>query len=72
MELHSSKEKNCKDRKFKVGDHEGISKYSFAKGFSPNLSEEVFVIKKVKNTVPWTYINRLQLYKSESRFSKTV
>ena len=22
----------------------------------PNWSEEVFVIKKVKNTVPWTYI----------------
>ena len=22
----------------------------------PNWSEEVFVIKKVKNTVPWTYV----------------
>ena len=22
----------------------------------PNCSEEVFVIKKVKNTVPWTYV----------------
>ena len=27
----------------------------FAKGYVPNWSEEVFVIKKVKNTVPWTY-----------------
>ena len=28
----------------------------FAKGYKPNWSEEVFMIKKVKNTVPWTYI----------------
>ena len=44
--------------KFKVGDHVRISKYKniFAKGYTPNWSEEVFVIKKVKNTVPWTYI----------------
>ena len=28
----------------------------FAKGYAPNWSEEVFVIKKVKNTVPWTYV----------------
>ena len=35
-----------------------ISKYKniFAKGYTPNCSEEVFVIKKVKNTVPWTYV----------------
>ena len=26
------------------------------RGYTPNWSEEVFVIKKVKNTVPWTYI----------------
>ena len=33
------------------------SKYKniFAKGYTPNWSEELFVIKKVKNTVPWTY-----------------
>ena len=23
--------------------------------YNPNLSEEIFAIKKVKNTVPWTY-----------------
>ena len=36
----------------------GISKYKniFAKGYAPNWSEESFVIKKVKNTVPWTYV----------------
>ena len=27
-----------------------------AKGYTPNWSEEVFVIKKVKNTVPQTYV----------------
>ena len=57
------KEDSDKDPKFKVGDHVRISKYKniFAKGYTPNWSEEVFVIKKVKNTVPWTYvINDLQ------------
>ena len=44
--------------KFKVGNHARISKHknTFAKGYSANLSEEVFVIKKVKNTIPWTYV----------------
>ena len=47
-----------KDPKFKVGDHVGISKYKniFAKGYTPNWSEEVFVVSKIKNTVPWTYV----------------
>ena len=41
---------------FKIGDTIRISKYKsiFAKDYVPNRSEEVFVIKKVKNTVPWT------------------
>ena len=49
---------NKKDPKFKVGDHVRISKYKniFAKGYAPNWSEEVFVISKIKNTVPWTYV----------------
>ena len=44
--------------KFKVGDHVRISKYKiiFAKGFTQNLSEEIFVVSKIKNTVPWSYI----------------
>ena len=48
---------NDKDFRFKVGDHIRISKYKniFAKGYTPNWFEEIFVIKKVKNTVPWTY-----------------
>ena len=47
-----------KDPKFKVGGHIRISKYKniFAKGYTPNWSEEIFVISKIKNTVPWTYI----------------
>ena len=51
------KEVNDKGPKFKVDDHVRISKYknAFAKGYTPNWSEDVFVIKKVKNTVPWTY-----------------
>ena len=58
MELHSKKEVNDKDPKFKVGDHERISNYKniFAKGYTPNWSEEVFVVSKSKNTVPWTYV----------------
>ena len=29
---------------------------TFAKVFTPNWCEEVFVIKKVRNTVSWTYV----------------
>ena len=49
---------NDKYPKFKVGDYEGISNYKniFAKGYTPNLSDKVFVLKKVKSTVPWTYV----------------
>ena len=52
------KEVNNKNPKFKIGDHVSISKYKniFAKGYIPNLSEEVFVTKKIKSTVPWTYV----------------
>ena len=56
--IDSSKDVNDKDPKCKVGDIVRISKYKniFAKGYVPNWSEEVFVIKKVKITVPWTYV----------------
>ena len=42
----------------KFGDHVRISKYKniFAKRYIPNWSEDIFVIKKVQNTVPWTYV----------------
>ena len=56
--INIGQEINDKDLKFKVGDHVRISKYRniFAKGYSANWSEEIFVIKKIKNTVPWTYV----------------
>ena len=56
--INTSKEINNKDPKFKVGDRVRISKYKkiFAKGYMPNWSEELFVIKKVKKTIPWTYV----------------
>ena len=56
--INSDKEINYKDPKFKVGDRVRISKYKniFVKGCTPNWSEEVFVIKKVKTTAPWTYV----------------
>ena len=52
------KEVNDNDLKFKVGDHVRISQYKniFAKGYTPDWSEEIVVIKKIENTVPWTYI----------------
>ena len=55
--VNSGKEINNKDPKFKIGDIAKISKYIniVAKSYIPNLSEEVFLIKKVKNTVLWAY-----------------
>ena len=49
-----NKETNSKDPKFKIGDIIRISKYKniFAKGYTPNWSEEVFLTKKFKNTIP--------------------
>ena len=46
-----------KNAKFKVGDHVRISKYKniFTKWYAPNWSEEVFVVSKIKYTIPWTY-----------------
>ena len=73
--INSDKETNGKDPKFKVGDLVRISKYKniFAKAYTPNWSEEVFVIKKVKNTVPWTYvINDLIMKKSWEHFMKRI
>ena len=56
--IDSIKEISDKDPKFKVSDHIRISKYknSFGKGYTSSWSEDVFVIKEVKNTVLWTYI----------------
>ena len=56
--FNSSKEINDEDSKFEIGDIVRILKYKsiFAKGYVRNWSQKVFVIAKVKNTVPWTYV----------------
>ena len=56
--ISTGKEVNDKDPKFKVGDHVKISKCKnfFAKGYTRNWSKEIFVIKEIKNTVPWAYV----------------
>ena len=53
-----NEEANEKYPKFKVNDHVKISKYKniFAKGYARNWSEEIFAVKKMKNTVHWTYV----------------
>ena len=38
------------------GDNVRIYKNIFAKGYIPNWYEEDFAIKKIKNTVPWTFV----------------
>ena len=52
-----NKEVHDKDPKFKVGDRVRISRYKniVAKGYTPNCSEEVFVIKEGENTVFGVY-----------------
>ena len=56
--IESSKEINNKYSKFKTGDIVRMSKckYIFTKGYTSNWSEEVFIIKEIENTVPWTYV----------------
>ena len=58
MYIDFNKENNKEGPKFKVGDNVRTlkCKNTFAKGYVSNWSEEVFVIKKVKNTVWWTYL----------------
>ena len=53
-----NEQSNEKDPKFKVGHHVRISKFKniFAKGYTPNWSDEIFIVKKIKNAVSWTYI----------------
>ena len=59
------KEVNDKNPKFEVGDHVRISKCKniFIKGYMPNCLEEIFIIKKIKNTVPWTMLLTILIVK---------
>ena len=40
------------DDRVRISKHKNI----VAKCYTPNCSEEVFVIKKVENTLQWTYV----------------
>ena len=50
-------EHNEKNSRFKVGDGVRISKfkYIFAKGYTPNWSEEIHIVDKINDTGPYTY-----------------
>ena len=52
--IEFSEESNKNNLKFQVGDNVRISQYKTicASEYTPYWSEEVFIIKKVKNTVP--------------------
>ena len=56
--IESSKEINDEDTKFKIGHIVRIWQFKiiFTKGYVSNCSEEVFEIKKSKNTVPLIYV----------------
>ena len=56
--IDCNKEVNDQHPKFQTGDTVRISKYKniFVKGYAPNVSEEIFVIKKLKNAVPTIYV----------------
>ena len=53
-----NEDSNLTKSKLKVGDHIRISKHKniFARGYTQNWSEEVFVVSKIKDTVPWTNV----------------
>ena len=50
-------EHNEKDSNFKVGDRVIISRYKniFTKGYTPNWRQEIFIVDKINDTVPYTY-----------------
>ena len=63
--IDSSKLINDKNLKFKIGYNARISKYTnaFAKRYTTNWSENVFVIKKFKDTIPGTYLGELYYWR---------
>ena len=56
--INFGKEVNDSNPKFKAGDDVIISKYKnvVAKDYTPNWSEEIFVMKEIKSKVFWTYV----------------
>ena len=65
-----NEDSNKKNPKFKVDDHVRISKYKniFAKGYAANWSEEIFIVSKIKNTVPTYAISDLNGEKITGNF----
>ena len=68
--LYGDMEQSSSKPKFKIGDKVRISKYkrkTFDKGYTPNWTEEVFIIDKIKYTNPITYklirISEVKKYK---------
>ena len=55
-----NKQNSQENLEFEVDDHVRILNFKpfLSKVYVPNSSEEVFVIKNVKNIVPWTYVIR--------------
>ena len=47
-----------KKKKFDIGDRVRISKYkmTFAKGYTPNWTNEIFTVHRIQPTVPVTYL----------------
>ena len=79
MHVDFNKENYKEGPKFTVGDNIRTSKYKniFTKSYVPNWPDEVFVVTKVKNTVPWTYVisdlygELWKIYKKEQELQKT-
>ena len=66
-----SVDSNEKNPKLKIDDHVKNSKNKniFAKGYTPEFSEEIFMIRKIKKTVSWTYVrNHLNGEKNSETF----
>ena len=51
-------EHNKKSARYNVGDRVRISKFKniFAKGYTPNWRREIFIVNKINDAVPYTYI----------------
>ena len=53
-----NEDSNKTKSKFKFDDHVTISRYKniFTKEHTQNCFKEVFIVSKIKKTVPWTYV----------------
>ena len=48
--------KNILNLKLVIVSEYRNTKNIFAKGYTQNWSEEIFIINKIKNRIPWTYV----------------